>query len=172
MEISLIPMLLAMRQRGVAVDIPYAERLYRSLSRRQAIMYRTIRDAAGLDFELWNAKSVGRVFDKLGIDYPKTSITGAPSFTKEWLSNHRDPMARALRELRRLDKLKEVFLKGAVINGAYRGRIHCSFNQLRSDGFGTVSGRFSSFGPEPATNPRARRGWQGDPGVLHSRRRQ
>ena len=31
MEISLIPMLLAMRQRGVAVDIPYAERLYRKL---------------------------------------------------------------------------------------------------------------------------------------------
>ena len=34
-------------------------------------------------------------------------------------------MARALRELRRLDKLKETFIKGAVIEGAYNGRIHC-----------------------------------------------
>ena len=56
-------------------------------------------------------------------------------------------MARALRELRRLDKLKETFLKGAIIEGAYQGRIYTSFNQLRSDGFGTVCGRFSSSKP-------------------------
>jgi DNA polymerase I-like protein with 3'-5' exonuclease and polymerase domains len=147
MEISLIPMLLAMRRRGVAVDIPYAERLYRSFNRRQVAMYAQIRDAAGLEFELWNAKSVGAVFDKLGIDYPRTLITRAPSFTKEWLAHHEHPMARALRELRRLDKLKETFIKGAIIEGSYRGRIHCQFNQLRSDGLGTVSGRFSSSMP-------------------------
>ena len=35
-------------------------------------MYQTIRDAAGgLDFKLWNAKSVGAVFDELGIEYPR-----------------------------------------------------------------------------------------------------
>jgi DNA polymerase I-like protein with 3'-5' exonuclease and polymerase domains len=147
LEISLLPMLLAMRQRGVAIDLPYAEKLYKRLSRRQARMYRTIRDAAGMDFELWNAGDVGRVFDALGIDYPKTSITKAPSFTKEWLAHHPDPTARALRDLRHLDKLKNTFVKGAIINGAYEGRIYCSFNQLRSGSFGTVSGRFSSSKP-------------------------
>ena len=147
MEISLIPMLLAMRRRGVAVDISYAEKIYRSMSRRQSAMYRKIRDAAGMEFELWNAKKVGAVFDALGIDYPRTSIARAPSFTKEWLAHHEHPMARALRELRRLDKLKEVFLKGSIIEGAYRGRIHTQFNQLKSDSFGAVSGRLSSSKP-------------------------
>ena len=99
------------------------------------------------DFELWNAKSVGRVFDAFGIEYPKTSITNAPSFTKEWLAHHEDPMARALRELRHLDKLRETFVKGAIIDGAYKGRLYTSFNQFRSDSFGTVSGRFSSSKP-------------------------
>lgn len=82
MEISLIPMLLAMRRRGVRVDIPYAEGLYRKFSRRQAAIYKKIRDASGLEFSPWNAKDLGAVFDALGIAYPRTGITKAPSFTK------------------------------------------------------------------------------------------
>jgi DNA polymerase I-like protein with 3'-5' exonuclease and polymerase domains len=147
MEISLIPMLLAMRRRGVAVDIPYAKKLYRKFGRRQAAVHKQIRDAAGLEFSPWNAKDLGRVFDALGIAYPRTSIKGVPSFTKEWLAHHEDPTARALRELRRLDKLRETFIQGAIINGAYNGRLYTSFNQLRADGYGTVSGRFSSSKP-------------------------
>jgi DNA polymerase I-like protein with 3'-5' exonuclease and polymerase domains len=147
MEISLIPMLLAMRQRGVAVDIPYAEGLYREFGRRQDAIYGQIRDAAGVEFSPWNAKDLGRVLDALEIPYGLTSITKAPSITKEFLELHEHPMARALRELRRLDKLKATFIRGAIIEGAYNGRIYCSFNQLRSDGFGTVSGRFSSSKP-------------------------
>jgi DNA polymerase I-like protein with 3'-5' exonuclease and polymerase domains len=147
MEISLIPMLLAMRQRGVAVDIPAAEGLYQEMGRRQDALYAQIRDAAGVEFAPWNAGDLGRVFDALGIAYERTSIAGRPSITKEFLEHHEHPMARNLRELRKLDKLRETFIKGAIINGAYKGRIYCSFNQLRSDGFGTVSGRFSSSKP-------------------------
>ena len=147
MESSLIRMVLAMRRRGVAIDVPHAEKLYKQFKRRQTAIYKTIRDAAGMDFELWNARDLGRVFDALGVDYQRTSFTKVPSVTKEWLMHHTHPMVRALRELRHLDKLKESFVKGVLIEGAYKGRIHASFNQLRSDGYGTVSGRFSSSNP-------------------------
>jgi DNA polymerase I-like protein with 3'-5' exonuclease and polymerase domains len=138
---------LAMRRRGVAVDTAPAEKLYKQLGRRRAALYRQIRDASGVEFAPLNAKDLGRVFDALGVEYGRTSFTNVPSVTKEWLMHHTHPMVRALRELRHLDKLKETFIKGVIIEGAYNGRIHASFNQLRSDGFGTVSGRFSSSNP-------------------------
>lgn len=56
-------------------------------------------------------------------------------------------MMRKLRELRHLGKLKDTFLRKAIIEGAYDGRIRCNFNQLRADSYGTVSGRFSSSKP-------------------------
>jgi DNA polymerase I-like protein with 3'-5' exonuclease and polymerase domains len=118
MEISLIPMLLAMRQRGVAVDIPAAEKLYQGMGRRQDALYGLIRDASGVEFAPWNAGDLGRVFDALGIAYERTSIAGRPSITKEFLEHHPHPMARNLRELRRLDKLRETFIRGAIIEGA------------------------------------------------------
>jgi hypothetical protein len=95
MEISLIPMLLAMRQRGVAVDIPAAEKLYRGMGRRQAGLYGQIRDASGLEFAPWNAGDLGRVFDALEIPYERTAIAGRPSITKEFLEHHPHEMARA-----------------------------------------------------------------------------
>jgi DNA polymerase I-like protein with 3'-5' exonuclease and polymerase domains len=139
MEISLLPMLLAMRQRGVAVDILGAETLYQDMSRRQDALYGLIRDASGVEFRPWNSKDLGRVFDALEIPYELTSITKAPSITTAFLEHHPHEMARNLRALRYLDKLKEVFIRGAIIEA--------SFNQLRSDSYGTVSGRFSSSNP-------------------------
>jgi DNA polymerase-1 len=66
-------------------------------------------------------------------------------------------MMRELRELRRLDKLKETFIRGAIVEGAYEGRLYTQFNQLRSGTYGAVSGRFSSSKPNlqqiPARGP-------------------
>lgn len=148
MECGLLPMLLAMRRRGVAVDLARAEGLYQELGQRQNDIYVKICDAAGgLDFGLCNAREIGRVFDKIGIGYELTSINRQPSITTEFLEHHPHEMARALKELRHLDKLRETFLKNAIIDGAYNGRLYTSFNQLRSDSYGTVSGRFSSSKP-------------------------
>jgi DNA polymerase I-like protein with 3'-5' exonuclease and polymerase domains len=91
MESSLIRMVLAMRRRGVAVDTARAEKLYKQFKRRQAAIYKTIRDAAGVEFSPWNARDLGRVFDALGVDYQRTSFTNVPSVTKEWLMHHTHP---------------------------------------------------------------------------------
>ena len=73
---------------------------------------------------------------------------GAPSFTKAFAGATRaHPIAKLIRDVRHLDRLKETFVKGFVLEGNYKGRIHCQFNQLRSDEDGTVTGRFSSSQP-------------------------
>ena len=142
MESKLIPMLLAMRQRGVRVDLDAAERLYKKMSKRQKTLTKKVGDV-----HLWNARELAPLFDKAGIKYELTPLTGAPSFTKDWLAACPHPLAKTVHEIRHLDKLRETFIKGVVLEGSYKGRIHCSFNQLRSDASGTISGRFSSSNP-------------------------
>lgn len=140
LESSLIPMLLAMRQRGVRVDVSRAEELFDDMTRRQKRLTRKV----GTEFAPWNARDIAKIFDARGVEYPLTEKTKAPSFTKEWLAHHKHPVAKLIHEIRHLDKLRNTFVEGAIINGHYGGRLHCSFNQLRSDDYGAVSGRFSS----------------------------
>jgi DNA polymerase I-like protein with 3'-5' exonuclease and polymerase domains len=147
MESKLIPMLAAMHRRGVRVDIDAAEELYRSMSERQNTLMTQIKREAGLNIEPWNASSLANIFDQLGLDYEFTEKTEAPSFTKMFLSQHAHPIAKLILDVRRLDKLKETFVKGVVLQGNHKGRIHCQFNQLKSDETGTVTGRFSSSQP-------------------------
>lgn len=147
MESKLIPMLLAMRQRGVRVDLDRAAALYKAYSARCDTILGKIKKASGVDVEIWAAKSIAQVFDKLKLPYSRTEKTNQPSFRKEFLIHHKHPVAHLIREVRHLDKLKETFIKSAIMEGHHNGRIHCSFNQLRGDGKGTVSGRFSSSSP-------------------------
>jgi DNA polymerase I-like protein with 3'-5' exonuclease and polymerase domains len=147
MESKLIPMLVAMHRRGVLVDVEGAERLYCSMSERQSMLLAQIKRESGLGIDPWSADSIAKVFDKLGLDYRLTEKTGKPSFTKAFLAQQKHPVAKLVADVRRLDKLKETFVKGFVLEGNHKGRIHCQFNQLRSDEGGTVTGRFSSSQP-------------------------
>src|SRR5262249_1659859 len=142
MESKLIPMLVAMHHRGVCADIDAAEQLYRSMSERQNILIAQIKQETGLNIDPWNARSIAKVFDQLGLEYSYTEKTGAPSFTKTFLAQHDHPIAKLVLDVRRLDKLKETFVKGFVLEGNHKGRIHCQFNQLKSDENGTITGRF------------------------------
>ena len=37
------------------------------------------------------ARSVAKVFDKLGLPYERTAKSNAPSFTKNFITNHEHP---------------------------------------------------------------------------------
>jgi DNA polymerase-1 len=147
MESKLIPMLVAMHRRGVCVDIDTAERLYQDMAQRQDMQMAQIKRETGLTIDPWNARSIAKIFDQLGLEYSYTEKTGAPSFTKTFLAQHPHPIAQLINGIRHLDKLKETFVKGFVLEGNYKGRIHCQFNQLKSDENGTGTGRFSSSQP-------------------------
>ena len=137
LENALIPMLLAMRRRGVRVDVAAARELG---ARWQAEVAEATRAVGASP---WNPTEIARALDRAGVAYPRTA-GGNPSFQKEWLNAHPHPLVAALARARRLDKARGTFIDGHVFGHLVRDRIHISFHPLRTDEGGTVSGRFSS----------------------------
>lgn len=142
LESELIPMLLAMKMRGVKVDVPRAEHVYDEITAKV--------NKAQAELGPYNVNasaSLAGLWDKLGLTYPRTAKTKAPSFTKEVLAACSHPIARVVETIKTNTKLRDTFIKNVVMESNINGRIHCQFNQLRSDEYGTVSGRFSSSNP-------------------------
>lgn len=137
LENALIPMLLAMRRRGVRVDVAGAH----ALDGQWGADIEAIKGRYGVN--PWNAADIARQCVLLNLPFNKTA-TGAPSFTKEWLAAQTHPLLRDVARARKLDKARGTFIKGHVLSHLVGDRIHVTFNPLRKDDGGTVSGRFSS----------------------------
>lgn len=146
MEAELTHMLLAMRKLGVRVDLEAAEKLSKEIGLREDDQKVALKSLAGQNVDVWAAQSIASAFDKAGIEYPRTEA-GSPSFTKVWLDDHDHPLAAAVVEVRRLNRLRSVFVDRVVRAHNYQGRIYTSFHQLRGEGGGAVTGRFSSSNP-------------------------
>jgi len=140
LETSLIPLMVKMRAKGVAVDLSKAEQVRGALRTKVRDLKAFIKDRSGVDIEPWASESVKQVFDALGIAYPRTEA-GAPSFTKAFLNANEHEVARALVKLREFDKADSTFID-SILRHEHNGRIHTEFHQLRSDDGGTVTGRF------------------------------
>lgn len=155
-ERKLLPMLLAMRLRGVSIDTGHAERMLSELEESFKTTIARIKGETGITPDIWAADSLARMFDKLGISYPRTDKRidkngkergGAPSFRKEWLLSHQHPVAQLVNQARHMDKFKGTFVQGYLLDGNVNGKLHGQFHPLRSEQGGTVSGRFSSSNP-------------------------
>jgi len=156
LESSLIPLLLEMRSRGVRVDLDKAEQTKLTLAKREKEIVNEIKRDTGIVVEPWVATSVASVLDYYGLDCPKTDNTKQPSITKAFLQACPHEIAGKILKLRELNKANSTFID-SILRYAKDGRIHCEFNQLRSDDGGTVTGRFSSSNPNlqqiPARDP-------------------
>ena len=156
LESSLLPVLLEMKTKGVRVDIDGAEKIQKDLQIREKKLLEEIRADTGVTVEPWAAASVAKAFDALGLKYHRTENSDAPSFTKQFLSNHSHPIAKKIVKLREFNKANTTFVE-TILEHSCNGRIHCDFNPLRSDEGGTVTGRFSSSHPNlqqiPARDP-------------------
>lgn len=148
-ENRLIPVLLAMRRRGVRVDAERAARLSEDFAGREATAAGRFRSLSGVDF-VDSGRVIAEAFKRLGIDHP-TTTKGNPSFTGTFLEHHPSEIAACVREIRRWSKARGTFLDGYVGHHAVRGRIHAEFNQLkRSDDAGGKRGTIARFS---STNP-------------------
>jgi DNA polymerase I-like protein with 3'-5' exonuclease and polymerase domains len=145
-EAGLLPMLVAMKARGVPVDVSKAEQLRDRLVGEVKDSMGAIKRLAGVDVNIMAADSLAKAFDAVGHEYPLTA-TGKPSFQKEWLQNEGGELGALVTAARSAEKFKGTFVEGYILNGNVKGRIHANFNSLRSDSGGTVSGRFSSSHP-------------------------
>ena len=155
LETSLIPVMLDMREKGVRVDLNKTDVIRKELRTKVRDYKAEIKRKTGIDIEPWANASVAKVFKELGVDFPKTEA-GSPSFTKHFLNAHPNEIAQMIVKLREFDKAETSFID-SILKHEHKGRIHCEFHQLRSDGGGTVTGRFSSSNPNlqqiPARDP-------------------
>ena len=140
-ESRLIPLLLAMRQRGVRIDVEAAGRAFEMLSDKITEAEKSL---GGID--IYSGQDIARYCKKEGIEYQLTDA-GNPSFTANWLERHANPRIKMISEARKYYKARDTFVKGYILDSHIKGRIHAQFNQLRSEDGGAVSGRFSSSLP-------------------------
>ena len=156
MELNLLPIIFEMRSKGVRVDLEKASKTKKYLQTKEDTLLLEVKKETGIDIEPWTATSLASAFDKLNLTYERTEKSGAPSFTKHFLKNHKHPVAKKILEIREYNKANTTFVD-TIMHHQYKGRIHCEFNQLRSGDGGTVTGRFSSSHPNlqqvPARHP-------------------
>ena len=110
LETDLFPCLVDMRFLGVKVNVERAHELKRDLTLSEEMLLHKIKKETGLDTQIWAARSIAKVFEKLNLPYERTVKTNAPSFTKNFLSSHEHPLVRTIAEARELNKAHTLLL--------------------------------------------------------------
>jgi len=155
LETSLFPCLIDMKVKGVRVDVERAHLLKNKLSGEEEQLLLRVKKETGIDVQIWAARSIGKVFDKLSLPYSRTVKTQAPSFTKNFLQVHKHPVVQYIAKAREINKAHTTFID-TIIKHAHKGRIHADINPVRGEKGGTVTGRFSYSNPNlqqvPARN--------------------
>ena len=155
LETDLFPCLVDMRFKGVRVDSERAHKLKQQLVSEEESLLQQVQKETGIEPQIWAARSIAKVFDKLSLDYSRTEKSQAPSFTKNFLQEHKHPVVKMIAKAREINKAHTTFID-TIIDYDHKGRIHAEINQIRSDAGGTVTGRFSYNNPNlqqlPARN--------------------
>jgi DNA polymerase I-like protein with 3'-5' exonuclease and polymerase domains len=146
-ESRLIPVLARMMIRGIKVD---EERLD-ALIRRIDAGVEQLKNEFPSGFNALSKTDVRAWMERHGhTDWPTTAPSrtfpqGQPSFTEDFLSRY--PAGQKVIKVRKLENLKATFCVPLRERHLWKGRVHTSFNQLRTDDYGTVTGRLSSNDP-------------------------
>jgi DNA polymerase I-like protein with 3'-5' exonuclease and polymerase domains len=155
LETELFPCLVDMRFLGVRVDTQAAYELKKQLVEEEKECLQKVKTETSVDVQIWAARSIEKVFQKLNLPYDLTAKTRSPSFTKNFLQNHPHPMVKLIARAREINKSHTTFID-TILKHQHKGRIHAEINQIRSDSGGTVTGRFSYNNPNlqqiPARN--------------------
>ncbi len=155
LETELFPCLVDMRFLGVRVDVQAAQKLKQELVEQEKEFLHKVKKETQVDVQIWAARSIEQVFQKLSLPYDRTDKTNSPSFTKNFLQNHPHPTVKLIAQAREINKAHTTFID-TILKHSHKGRIHAEINQLRSDNGGTVTGRFSYSNPNlqqiPARN--------------------
>ena len=147
LETDVLPCLVEMKWRGVRVNEDHVAVLEKKFKQIYDVCLEAVKKQTGIFPEIWSAKSIAKVCGELGIkDYDRTAKTQAPSFTKNWLSNHSNRTLKNIASARTVDKLRSTFIE-TIKNYVVNGKIHADINQLKGDQGGTLTGRLSYAHP-------------------------
>ena len=155
LELDLFPCLVDMRFLGVRVNQEQALNEKKTLLEQEKKLLTDVKKKTGIEVQIWAARSIAQVFDKLKLKYDRTIKTQAPSFTKNFLMHHPHPLVKKIAQAREINKAHTTFID-TILKHTHKGRIFAEINQLRGDNGGTVTGRFSYSNPNlqqvPARN--------------------
>ena len=155
LETQLFPCLTDMKFKGVRVDIEKAKLLKQQLTNQEQEILLKVKRETGIEPQIWAARSIATIFDKLDLNYERTEKSSAPSFTKNFLQEHKHPIVQMIAKAREINKAHTTFID-TILKFTHKGRIHADINPIRSDQGGTVTGRFSYANPNlqqiPARN--------------------
>jgi|3_EtaG_2_1085321.scaffolds.fasta_scaffold00351_9 DNA polymerase-1 len=82
----------------------------------------------------------------------KTFPDGQPSFKEEWLKTF--DLGKKIIRVRKYTNLMNSFITPLKERHIFEGRVYTTFNQMKMDDFGTVTGRLSSSGPNMQQVPK------------------
>ncbi|HUF78049.1 MAG TPA: DNA polymerase I, partial [Thermoanaerobaculia bacterium] len=172
-EAPLVPVLLAMEERGVGLDCGYLERMSEELAVEIVELERRVYEVAGEQFNVASPQQLGVIlFEKLG--YPvlkrtrktKSYATGAEIL--EELATRGYELPVLLLRYRELTKLKSTYIDALPALVGPDGRLHTRFNQAVA-----ATGRLSSVNPNLQNIPvrtelgqRIRKAFVADPGAV------
>jgi DNA polymerase I-like protein with 3'-5' exonuclease and polymerase domains len=167
LECNLLPILVRMRQRGVIVDQDRLDKVEEWTKSQEGEALAEVKHHTGIGIPVgdsMNAALVATALREAGIEVPETR-TGKASVRRDVLEDVDHAVARAIVRARKFSMIRTTFVAG-VRDHMTRGRIHCTFNQLRKtdeagDG-GVMFGRMSSEHPNMQNQPSASRSAPGD----------
>ena len=152
LECRLTPILLAMRRRGVRVDVSGVERVRDKLGRERDAIVAKVRRMAGPKAELMAPESLAQAFLDRGLPLARTAKSGQWSVTKDWLkANEGDELVDLVQAGRKVNTVVTTFMDGHF-SKTVNGRIHCEFLQLRDEDGGTGA-RLASRNPNMLNIP-------------------
>ena len=142
----LVPVLLAMEQAGVRVDLSALRTMEEKLSTEMRRVSEEIYAQSGHRFNINSPKQLGDVlFNKMELPRPlkygKGKVISTAQDVLEELAEHHT-VPHLVLEYRQLAKLKSNYVDSLPLLADSEGRVHTTFNQV-----GTATGRLSSVNP-------------------------
>jgi DNA polymerase I-like protein with 3'-5' exonuclease and polymerase domains len=167
-ECDLLPILVRMRQRGVRVSERRLDLVEQWTLQKERDAFDQVKTLTGVDIPVGHSMNVelcARALSEAGVVVPETA-TGKKSVRRDVLEEIDHPVAASLVKARRFAKYRGTYVQG-VRDHLTRGRIHCTFSQMRKsddDGGegGVAYGRMASEHTNMQNQPSASRLPPGD----------
>lgn len=153
-ESRLVYTVFRMERRGIKVSIDRIAAVEEEIKKRLDAAYGKLPKG----FNSRAPSQVKKYLEDAGrTDWPMTEPStrfpeGQPSFPEKWLKKF--PEGKAIIDVRKLTNLGNSFITPLKERHIFNGRVHSEFNQLKSDEYGTISGRFSSSNPNMQQVPK------------------
>lgn len=162
-EMRLVPLMHAMRKRGIRIDVDRAMRFKDQLEARAQRAFdelsNILKMRVGADEvrgHLWLVKT----FDMERIPVPRRS--GKHTFERDWMRRSDNPIVRLVAEARQCLDMAEKFVGTYLLQFSNNGRIYATVNQWLYEEGGTRSHRLSYADPplqQAPSRPEPFEGW-------------